>query len=126
MSEGKMHKKRNLILVVLSVLFMAIIGAYEVTNNVLTGETRVCTIENATLVHDAGNGAPTEYIRINTPDCGEISITRMKTPDGVNMAKLTQVLEAHRGEKFEFIGIFLQLQKGVFGSIGVTSLEPVQ
>lgn len=120
-----MQKKRNVILAVLSILFMGLVGSYELVNNVLVGESKTCTVDGAQNIQDYNGGAPTSTVEVQTTDCGEIIITRMKHPEGVNMAKLAQVLEDHRGEKFEFVGTYLQLQKNVFASTGVNSLDPI-
>lgn len=92
----------------------------------MQGESRVCTVTSAEHIQDYNAGAPTASVEVETSDCGKIIITKMKYPDGVNMAKLAEVLNAHQGEKFEFILKYIQFDADRPGAYGVSSLEPVQ
>lgn len=121
-----MHKKRNTILVILSLIFICVVGAFELANNTLSGKKETCTIESAKFVNDYNAGAPTSEVDVQTTDCGKIIVTKVKSPVGVNEAKLAEVLNQHVGERFEFVLHPLQISSKGLASYGVTSLDPVK
>ena len=92
--------------------------------------TKICTVQSVELVSDSsgtGGPTPTRSLYIQTSDCGKITITKMKSPQGVNDAELAEVLEESKGKKFEFVIKKFQLNFGTTtGSTGVTSLETVK
>lgn len=118
--------KISRILLVLTVLGFIVGGGMYLVNSTVQGEVKLCTVSSAQHIQDFNAGAPTASVEVQTPDCGKIVITRLKYPDGVNMARLAEVLNAHRGERFEFVFKFIQLGGGSSGSYGVRSLEPVK
>ncbi|MFW0181310.1 hypothetical protein [Rothia sp. P5766] len=118
--------KISRILLVLTVLGFIVGGGMYLVNSTVQGEVKLCTVSSARHIQDFNAGAPTASVEVQTSDCGKIVITRLKCPGGVNMARLAEVLNAHQGERFEFVFKFIQLGGGSAGSYGVRSLEPVR
>ncbi|QOW64692.1 hypothetical protein [Rothia terrae] len=120
------ESKSTIVFAVLGGALFLWLGISYTINTLMQGESRVCTVTSAEHIQDYNAGAPTASVEVETSDCGKIIITKMKYPDGVNMAKLAEVLNAHQGEKFEFILKYIQFDADRPGAYGVSSLEPVQ
>lgn len=120
------ESKSTIVFAVLGGALFLWLGISYTINTLMQGESRVCTVTSAEHIQDYNAGAPTASVEVETSDCGKIIITKMKYPDGVNMAKLAEVLNAHQGEKFEFILKYIQFDADHPGAYGVSSLEPVQ
>lgn len=120
------ESKSTIIFALLGALLFLGLGAGYLFNATHQGEVKLCTVSSAQHIQDFNAGAPTASVEVQTPDCGKIVITRLKYPDGVNMGQLAEVLNAHQGERFEFVFKFIQLGGGSSGSYGVRSLEPVK
>lgn len=95
-------------------------------NKFVEGELKVCTVSSARHIQDFNAGAPTATVEVKSADCGKIIITDVRSPENINMARLAKVLNAHQGEKFEFILQYIQLDRNSLASYGVRSLEPVR
>lgn len=120
------ESKSTIVFAVLGGALFLWLGISYTINTLMQGESKVCTVNSAQHIQDYNAGAPTASVEVETSDCGKIIITKMKYPYGVNMAKLTEVLNAHQGEKFEFILKYIQFDSGHPGAYGVTSLNPVK
>ncbi|MDT0190765.1 hypothetical protein [Rothia terrae] len=120
------ESKSTIVFAVLGGALFLWLGISYTINTLMQGESRVCTVTSAEHIQDYNAGAPTASVEVETSDCEKIIITKMKYPDGVNMAKLAEVLNAHQGEKFEFILKYIQFDADRPGAYGVSSLEPVQ
>ena len=124
--EKTKDSKASTVFLILTIAGFIVGGIWYTINATHRGDTKVCTVTSAQNIQDYNAGAPTASVEVETSDCGKIIITKMKYPDGVNMAKLAEVLNAHQGEKFEFILKYIQFDADRPGAYGVSSLEPVQ
>ena len=87
---------------------------------------KVCTVSSVEMVSASPGGTPTAFVRIQTEECGLLSVSDMSMPEGMNKAGLTEFLEANIGKKFEFEVKGLSLGNDARDSGGITSTTPVE
>lgn len=116
----------TVILVGLSFALFTFLGARWILNNMFTG-TQVCTVDSAKFnSSNGGSRGPSAYrsIHVESSDCGKIVIVPTRYPEGMNDAALLEFLQAHEGEKFEFVTKFVQFPDAL-SSFGITSTTAV-
>lgn len=87
---------------------------------------KVCTVSSVKMVSASPGGTPTAFVRIQTEECGLLSVSDMSMPEGMNKAGLTEFLEANIGKKFEFQVGGTSLGNDAYSSEGITSTTPVE
>ena len=87
---------------------------------------KVCTVSSVKMVSASPGGTPTAFVRIQTEECGLLSVSDMSMPEGMNKAGLTEFLEANIGKKFEFHVGGVSLGNDAYSSEGITSTTPVE
>ncbi|GAA4799190.1 MULTISPECIES: hypothetical protein [Rothia] len=91
---------------------------------------RVCTVVSAELKSNSSGGSrgpvPTTSVLVETEECGNLSVSKMNTPAGMNEAGLAEFLAANVGKKFEFNVMGLSLGNDMRSSDGITSTTPVE
>lgn len=87
---------------------------------------KVCTVSSVKMVSASPGGTPTAFVRIQTEECGLLSVSDMSMPEGMNKAGLTEFLEANIGKKFEFQVGGTSLGNDTYSSEGITSTTPVE
>ncbi|WP_346872702.1 hypothetical protein [Rothia sp. (in: high G+C Gram-positive bacteria)] len=78
------------------------------------------------MVSASPGGTPTAFVRIQTEECGLLSVSDMSMPEGMNKAGLTEFLEANIGKKFEFQVGGTSLGNDAYSSEGIASTTPVE
>lgn len=88
---------------------------------------KVCTVSSVKMVSASPGGTPTAFVRIQTEECGLLSVSDMSMPEGMNKAGLAEFLEANIGKKFEFqVGGLSMMGNNAYSSEGITSTTPVE
>lgn len=87
---------------------------------------KVCTVKSSQVISDSSGGAPTSFLRVDTEECGKLSIINPDFPGNMNQQALHELFQEHYGEKFEFVVKGISLGNGVYGSAGITSATPVE
>lgn len=87
---------------------------------------KVCTVSSVKMVSDSSGGAPSTFLRVETEECGLLSVSNMSMPEGMNKAGLAEFLEANIGKKFEFQVGGVSLGNDAYSSEGITSTTPVE
>ncbi|WP_237237412.1 hypothetical protein [Rothia nasimurium] len=87
---------------------------------------KVCTVSSVKMVSASPGGTPTAFVRIQTEECGLLSVSDMSMPEGMNKAGLKNFLEANIGKKFEFQVGGTSLGNDAYSSEGITSTTPVE
>ncbi len=88
---------------------------------------KVCTVSSVKMVSDSSGGAPSTFLRVETEECGLLSVSNMSMPEGMNKAGLAEFLEANIGKKFEFqVGGLSMMGNDAYSSEGITSTTPVE
>ena len=87
---------------------------------------KVCTVSSVRMVSDSSGGAPSTFLRVETEECGLLSVSDMSMPEGMNKAGLKNFLEANIGKKFEFQVGGVSLGNDAYSSEGITSTTPVE
>lgn len=91
---------------------------------------RVCTVVSAELKSNSAGGSsgplPTNSVLVKTEECGNLSVSKINMPKGMNEAGLAEFLAANVGKKFEFNVMGLSLGNDMRSSDGITSTTPVE
>lgn len=120
---------RKFITIILGVIFCSLfifLGVREVLDYAASG-TKICTVDSAKFnSSNGGNRGPSAYrsIHVQSSDCGTIVIRPTRYPDNMNDAALLEFLQAHEGEKFEFVTDYVQFPDAL-GAQGITSTTPI-
>lgn len=110
-------------------ILIIIIGAMQVALYINDRDAtyKVCTVSSVKLVSASPGGTPTAFVRIQTEECGLLSVSNMSMPEGMNKAGLKNFLEANIGKKFEFqVGGLSMMGNDAYSSEGITSTTPVE
>ena len=110
-------------------ILIIIIGAMQVALYINDRDAtyKVCTVSSVKLVSDSSGGAPSTFLRVETEECGLLSVSDMNMPEGMNKAGLKNFLEANIGKKFEFqVGGLSMMGNNAYSSEGITSTTPVE
>ncbi|ORC16501.1 hypothetical protein A7979_04065 [Rothia nasimurium] len=109
-------------------ILIIIIGAMQVALYINDRDAtyKVCTVSSVKLVSASPGGTPTAFVRIQTEECGLLSVSDMSMPEGMNKAGLKNFLEANIGKKFEFQVGGTSLGNDTYSSEGITSTTPVE
>ncbi|WP_237234551.1 hypothetical protein [Rothia nasisuis] len=109
-------------------ILIIIIGAMQVALYINDRDAtyKVCTVSSVKLVSASPGGTPTAFVRIQTEECGLLSVSDMSMPEGMNKAGLKNFLEANIGKKFEFQVGGVSLGNDAYSSEGITSTTPVE
>lgn len=110
-------------------ILIIIIGAMQVALYINDRDSsyKVCTVSSVRMVSDSSGGAPSTFLRVETEECGLLSVSNMSMPEGMNKAGLAEFLEANIGKKFEFqVGGLSMMGNDAYSSEGITSTTPVE
>ena len=109
-------------------ILIIIIGAIQVALYINDRDAtyKVCTVSSVRMVSDSSGGAPSTFLRVETEECGLLSVSDMSMPEGMNKAGLKNFLEANIGKKFEFQVGGVSLGNDAYSSEGITSTTPVE
>ncbi|WP_237224630.1 hypothetical protein [Rothia nasisuis] len=110
-------------------ILIIIIGAMQVALYINDRDAtyKVCTVSSVKLVSDPSGGVTSTYLRVQTEECGLLSVSDMSMPEGMNKAGLAEFLEANIGKKFEFqVGGLSMMGNNAYSSEGITSTTPVE
>lgn len=107
------------------ITFVVTMGVLSILGNRWSTQ-KVCTVKSSQIISDSSGGAPTSFLRIDTEECGKLSIITPDYPGNMNQQALHELFQEHYGEKFEFVVKGISLGNGVYGSAGITSTTPVE